>query len=210
MISPCQTRTYTARPSAGIKIASRQARQDRKEGLGKDVVHLAISAFFARDINLYVLRTCSITHTIWKCLSVAASLKHRFDSVIPAGPALDPRSSRGQALIGGRESRSLHHEEPKSTKGLNCQRQLLLRHRTGRIFLPARLTCPTGHAMILAVAKGESDVGNAHADLLRCRDKGASSVQQIDGPRDMVGGRLAAMVACADRKPKLRSLCGAI
>jgi len=90
-------------------------------------------------------------------------------------------------------------------------RQLLLTPRMNRIFLPARLTGPTGYATIPAVAKGKSDVGSAHADPLRCRDKRASSVQRIHGPRDVVGGRLAvAMVACADRKPKLRSLCGSI
>jgi len=47
---------------------------------------------------------------------------------------------------------------------------------------------------------------------VRCRDKAASSIQQIDGSRVMVmvAGRLAAMASYTDRKPKLRILRGSI
>jgi len=45
---------------------------------------------------------------------------------------------------------------------------------------------------------------------IRCRDKGTSSMQQIDGSRVTVGGRLPATASYTDRKPKFRRLCGLI
>ncbi len=46
--------------------------------------------------------------------------------------------------------------------------------------------------------------------FIRCRDMGASSVQQIDGSRVTVGGGLAAMASYTDRKLKFCILFGSI
>jgi hypothetical protein len=43
---------------------------------------------------------------------------------------------------------------------------------------------------------------------IRCRDKGANSMRQIDGSRVMVGGRLAAMAPHTNRKSEFCTLCG--
>ena len=63
-----------ARPSAGTKIASRQARQDRKEKQGKSVFDLGGLGVFASDVMLFVMSTyASRAAIIWKELPVVAS-----------------------------------------------------------------------------------------------------------------------------------------
>ena len=59
----------------------------------------------------------------------------------------------------GHKAHEGSHEEKRDTRDKRRETAFLPQHRESvflgmsRIFLPARLTCPIGHAMILAVSK---------------------------------------------------------
>jgi hypothetical protein len=76
----------------------------------------------------------------------------------------------------------------------------------------SEVTCPPEDRRVFAVRLTDFEaIEEVIMQIrLRCRDKGAASIQRIDINLFMVIVRRDAMASYTDRKPNLRILCGSI